>query len=105
MKNHIQRASLEVVIDQNLHFASFNYKISAIGSKWLICSGMGTLDSIMALEDHYDIKYMCMIFLGQSKDKVFVFKMLVDLPESVVNLVKHMWCGDDIEYSRSCLIV
>ena len=36
-------------------------------------------------------------FLRQSKDKVFVFKMHVDLAGSGVDLVKHMQCGGNME--------
>ena len=36
---------------------------------------------------------------GNPKIKVFVFKILVDLPESSVDLVKHMQVGGDMENS------
>ena len=63
-------------------------------------SGMGTMDSIMALKDHTAFKFVHgSRFPGQSKDKVFVFKMSVDLPGSGVELVKRMQVGGDMENS------
>jgi hypothetical protein len=37
-------------------------------------------------------------FPGQSKGKVFVFKMSVDCPSSGVDLVKRMQVGEDLEH-------
>jgi hypothetical protein len=55
---------------------------------------MGTIDSIMALNDHSGFKYVYGIkFLGQSKDKIFFFKIFVDLQGSVVDLVKRIEVG------------
>jgi hypothetical protein len=48
---------------------------------------METIDSIMSL--FFKFVHGCR-FPGQSKDKVFVFKMYVDLPSSGVELVKRM---------------
>lgn len=36
-------------------------------------------------------------FLGQSKDRIFVFKMSVNIASSVVDLVRRMQCGGDME--------
>lgn len=45
----------------------------------------------MALKDHYEFKYAHnSIFLGQSKNKVFTFKMFVDPVGSGVDLVRCM---------------
>lgn len=38
-------------------------------------------------------------FPRQSKDKVIVFKMSMDLVVSGIDLVKHMQCGGDMENS------
>jgi hypothetical protein len=61
---------------------------------------MKIMYSIMALKDHSAFKFVHgSRFLSQSKDKVFVFKMYVDLPSSDVALVKMMEVGGDIENS------
>ena len=59
---------------------------------------MGTMDSIMALKDHYAFRFVHgSRFPRQSKDKVFVFKMSIDLPGSGVELVKRMQVGGNME--------
>ena len=61
---------------------------------------MGTMNSIMAFKDHSSFKYFhASRFPRQSKDKVFVFKMSIDLPRSGVDLVKRMQEGGDMENS------
>jgi hypothetical protein len=63
-------------------------------SKRFVHSEMETMDSIMALNDHSTFKFVHgNWFPGQSKDKLFVFKMSVDLPGSGVELVKRMQVG------------
>ena len=58
------------------------------------------MDSIMALKDHSGFKYVHdSRFPGQSNNKVFIFKMSVDLPGSDVDLVKHMQVERDMENS------
>ena len=52
---------------------------------------MRTIDSFMVLKDHYAFKFIYgSRFLGQSKDKVFIFKMFVNLLISSVEFVKKM---------------
>ena len=78
-------------MDKFSTLASPNYRNFVSGSKRFVCSGMGRMDSIMALKDHSDFKYVHgSRFPGQYKDKVFVFKMSVDLLGSGVDLVKRM---------------
>ena len=80
--------------------ASPNCRKFVSGSKRFIRSRMGTMDGIMALKDHSGFKYVHgSRFPGQSKDKVFVFKMSVDLPGSGVDIVKRMHVGGDMENS------
>ena len=56
------------------------------------------MDSIVALKDHSCFKYVhSSRFAGQSKEKEFVFKMSVDLPESGVNLIKRTHVGGNME--------
>ena len=51
-------------------------------------------------KDHLGFKYVYgSRFLGQSKNKVCVFKMLINLPSSGVNLVKRMYVGGGMENS------
>ena len=53
------------------------------------------MDSIMALKDHSTFKFVhATKFLGQSKDEVFVFKVLIDLPDNGVKLIKYMLIGE-----------
>ena len=69
-------ASLEVVMNKFSTLASPNCRNFVAGTKRFIRSGMGSLCSIMALINHSRFKYVHdSRFLGQSKDKVFVFKM------------------------------
>lgn len=64
----------------------------------VIQSGLGSLDSIMALKEFFQFKYVrdnhspC-----QYKDQVFVFVMYVDRVGSGVDHVKCMQCGGDMD--------
>ena len=52
---------------------------------------MGTMNSIMIFKVHFAFKFVHdSRFQGQSEDKVFVFKIYVDLPSSGMKLVKKM---------------
>jgi hypothetical protein len=98
--HHLVGSSLEVVMDKFNTFASPNCRNFVSGSKHFLRSGMGNMDSIMALKDHSAFKFIHgSRFPGQSKDKGFVFKMSVDLPSSGVELVKRMQDCDDMENS------
>lgn len=58
------------------------------GSKYFFRSEMGIMDSIIALKYHYALK--CVYgshFLNQSKDKLFLFKMVVDFLATGVEIV------------------
>jgi hypothetical protein len=58
----------------------------------------GIFDSIMNMKRHSSIEYIhSNVFPRQEKEKVYAFKMLVDKPESGVDLVKHMQPGRDLE--------
>ena len=90
-EHHLARSLLEVVMDKFTTIASPNCRNFISGSKGLVVNGMGTLDSIMALKDHLGFKYIHnIIFTGQSKNKVFVLKMCVDLPKNGVDLVRYI---------------
>jgi hypothetical protein len=89
--HYLVGSSLEVVMDKFNTLASPNCCNFVSGSKFFLRSGMRTMDSIMALKDHSAFKFVHgSRFPGQSNDKVFVFKMSVDLPGSGVKLVKRM---------------
>ena len=98
--HHLVGSSLEVVMDKFNTLASPNCRHFVYGSKHFLRNGMGTMDSIMALTDHYAFKFVNgSRFPGQSKDKLFVLKMNVDLLGSGVELVKKMYIGGDMENS------
>ena len=62
------------------------------------------MDSIIALKDHYAFKFVHgSQFLGQSKDKVFVFEMIVNLLGNGVELVKKIRVGVVWRILRLCL--
>ena len=85
-------------MDKFSTLASPNCRNFVSGSKRFVRSGMSTMDSIMALKDQSSFKYVhANRFPGQSKDKVFVFKMSVDLPGSGVDLVERMQEGGNME--------
>ena len=80
--------------------ASPNCRNFVFGSKHFLRSGIGTIDSIMALKDHSAFKFVHgSRFPRQSKDKVFILKMFVDLLSSSVELVKKMQVRGDMENS------
>jgi hypothetical protein len=63
------------------------------------CNGKeGAYDSIMAMKRYTTIKYIHgNVFLKQGKDKVYVFKMLLDGLGSGVDLLKRMQPGGNLE--------
>ena len=81
-------------MDKFSTFASPNCRNFVPGSKRFLRSEMETMDCIMELKDHSAFKFVHgSRFPRQSMDKVFVFKMFVDLPGSGVKLVKRMQVG------------
>jgi hypothetical protein len=85
-------------MDKVSTFASLNCRNFVCGSKRFLHSGMRTMDSIMALKDHFAFKFVHgSRLLRQSKDKAFVFKMFIDLLGSDMELVKKMQVGGDME--------
>ena len=90
-ENHFHGVSLEIVVDKFSTLASPNYINFLADSKYFIRSRMGSMDSKMALKDRSRFKYVHdSMFPRQSKDKVFVFKMSMNLARSGVDLLKHM---------------
>lgn len=64
--NHLVGLYVKVVMDEFCTLVSLNCCNFVSSSKHFIRNGMGIMDGVM--------------FLGQSKDIVFVFKILVGLP-------------------------
>jgi hypothetical protein len=84
--HHLVGESLEVVMDKYSILASPNCRNFVSGSKRFVCSGMGTMDSIMALKDHSGFKYVHgSRFPGQSKDKSICLQN--------VSRSSWKWCG------------
>jgi hypothetical protein len=95
-KKMLRNKALEDVLDKFEHLSSPNLQntISLFRSK----GKGGAYDSIMAMKRYTTIEYIHEnVFPGQGKDKVYIFKMLVDGPRSGVDLVKHMQVGGDLE--------
>ena len=96
--HHLVGSSLEVVMDKFNTLTSSNCCNFVSGSKYFLRSRMRTMDSIMAFKNHFAFKLVHgSRFPGQSKDKMFFFKMYVDLPSSGVELVKKMQVGRDMK--------
>ena len=55
--NHLHGISLEVAMDKFSTLASPNYMNFVTDSKCFVESGMGSMESIMALKDHFE--FMC----------------------------------------------
>jgi hypothetical protein len=99
-EHHLSGSSLQFVMDKFSTLASPNCQNFVSGLKRFVCSGMGTMDNIMALKNHSSFKYVHnSTYSKQSKDKIFVFKMSIDLPGSGVDLGKRMQVGGDMENS------
>jgi len=71
-----------------------NSRNFAFGLQHFMCSIMVLGFRVMTLKYHYAFQFVHgRWFKGQSKDKVFVFKMFVDLPSIGVELVKRVQVG------------
>jgi hypothetical protein len=95
-KKMLQGKALEDVLDKFEILSSPNLrnKISLLRSG----GKGGAFDSIMAIKSYTIIVYIHgNIFPRQGKDKIYVFKMLVDQPGSGVDLVKHIQPRGDLE--------
>lgn len=93
-RNHLHWASLKVVLDKISTLVSLNCRNFVAWSKRFICNRMGTMNSIMVLKDHFGFKFIHNSrFPRQTKEKVFVFKMSVNLPINGISLVNKMQIG------------
>ena len=89
-KGHHMVGSL-LIMDKFTTLTFPNCQNCVVGSKWFVHMEMGMMDSIMALKDHSTFKFVHgSRFQGQLINKVFVFKMCVDLHGSGVNFCKAL---------------
>jgi hypothetical protein len=95
-----KRPSLESVMDKYEALASPNCRNYIVGAKRLLRSDRGPIDSIQALKVNNPFIFVHENrFPGQTKDKVFIFKMSVQLEGSGFDLVKRMQHGGDLQDS------
>lgn len=88
-------------MDKFTALASTNCLNFVVGSKQFVGNDMVVMDNVLAMKDHYVFKFVqSSMFLRQSKDKIYVFKMFVDIPRSGVELVKRMQVIGDMENSK-----
>ena len=95
-KKMLRGQELKDVLDKFEHLSSPNLRNTIL----LFRSGGkgGAYGNIMAIKRYTMIEYIQgNVFLGQDKDKVYVFKMLEDGPGSSVDLVKRMQPRGDLE--------
>ena len=98
--HHLVGLSLEVVTDKFNILASPNYRNFVFGSKRFLRGGKRTMDNIIAHKDHSTFKFIHdSRFPRQSKDKMYVFNIYVDLSGGGVELVKKMQVGENMENS------
>lgn len=82
---------LKVVMDKFGLFSSSNCYNFILGPRQFVRSGMGTMVSIMELSDHSTFKFVHgNMFCWHSKNIFSQYKMMVDLLDSGVELVKCM---------------
>jgi hypothetical protein len=95
-KKMLRGQELEDVLDKFEHLSSPNLHNTISLSR--SDGKRGEYDSIMAMQRFIRIEYIHgNDFPGQGKNKVYIFKMLVDGPGSGVDLVKRMQPRGDLE--------
>jgi hypothetical protein len=78
-------------MDKFATLSSPNCRNFVVDARRFVCSGMDTIDSIMALKENSKFKYIHdNRFLNQSTDKVFIFKISIDLAGSGIDLVQQV---------------
>ena len=94
----LEGASMDAVLDQFETLSSPNIRNLVSSCKRFYSGGKGVMDNIMDLKESSKFVFIHENkFPGQSKGKVFVFKMSVDRAGSGVDLVKHMQPGNDLQ--------
>jgi hypothetical protein len=97
-KEMLREEALEKVMDkfQLLSSPSVRNIIATYRDK---LKGAGEIDRILTMKSHAKIEFIHdSVFPGQGKDKVYLFKMLVDGPGSGVDLVRRMQPEGDLEH-------
>ncbi len=90
--------SLQEIVRKYAYMASPNTRNIVVGSRRILKPTQAPLDGILALKNNPKFKFVQENrFPGQSKDKVFIFKMSEHLPGSGVDLVRRMQVGGDLE--------
>ena len=90
--------SLESVMDRFAPLASSNCRNIVSASRRLVRSSRAPMEGIIDLKKNPHFKFVHENrFSGQCDDKVFIFKMSVDLEGSGVDLVKRMQAGGDLQ--------
>jgi len=92
----LKREELEEVMDrfQYLSSPSIRNVISSFRSN----NQGGVIDNIMTMKKESKFEYIHdSVFPGQGKEKVYIFKMLIEGPGSGVDLVKCMQPGGDLQ--------
>ena len=99
-KHHIQSISFKNVMDKFAILSSPNCKNFVASARRFVCSNMDIIDNIMVLKDNAKFKYIHdSQFPGQSINKVFVFKMSIDLARYGIDLIWRMQASRDMEHS------
>jgi len=95
-KEMLEGKSLKDVMDRFQILSSPNIRNTI--SSFRSTSKVGVIDSIMNMKRNLRFEYIHdSAFPGQGKEKVYLFKMLVEGLGSGVDLVKHMKVGGDLE--------
>lgn len=93
-----KQPSLESVMDRFAPLASPNCRNIVSASRRLVKSSRAPMEGIIDLKKNPHFKFVHdNRFPGQCDDKVFIFKMSVDLEGSGVDLVKRMQVGGDLQ--------
>ena len=99
-QGHLRGTPMAEAMDKFETMSDSNIRHFVAGTKKFLHEDSGLIDNIIRLKEYNAFKFVhesC--FPGQTKEKVFVFKMLVDMPDSRTDLVKRMQPGRDLQDS------
>jgi len=95
-KEILKGAKMEEVMDRFQYLS--NQNIRNVISSFRSINQRGVFNNIMTIKKESKFKYIHdSVFLGQEKEKVYVFKMFIEGPGSGVDLVKRMQPGGDLQ--------
>jgi hypothetical protein len=99
-QNHLRGSPMAQVMDKFETMSDANIRHFVAGTKKFLRQDNGLVDNIMRLKEYNAFKFIHENrFPGQTKGKVFIFKMSVDMPGSGTDLVKRMQPGGDLQDS------